>query len=52
MKYKNGDEYNGLWKEYIFIIRTMKYNNGDIIYEGDWKNNKRNEKYIIMKIKY
>ena len=39
MKYLNGDEYNGDWKEDLRNgFGKMKYNNGKV-YEGYWNKN-------------
>ena len=41
MKYLNGDEYNGEWKEDLKDgFGIMKYNNRDE-YNGNWKNDKK-----------
>ena len=50
MIYKNGDKYNGYWKNNKKEGKgIMKYNNGDK-YEGYWKNDKK-DGYGIMKYK-
>jgi hypothetical protein len=47
MKYKNGDFYEGYWKDgYQSVKGIMKYANGDV-YDGEWNNGYQSGKGIM-----